>query len=525
MERVGQPFATSPGSILLPQEAPPARNPLPAILWGIWTCGFVGIAGSWWIRWRRLRTAVRTGRPVTIEIGIRVISSPALLEPGVFGVFRPVLLLPEGISERLQPAQWKAILAHELCHVRHRDNLAAAIHMFTEAIFWFHPLVWWMEKHMVGERERACDEEVLRLGSAPRDYAESILNVCKLYVESPLPCVSGVTGANLKQRIAAIMNHRAGAGLSVAKKAALAAAGITVVAAPIAIGMLHPPSLRAQSASTTPRFEVASIRPCSEAGARSGTKRGPARGSPVVSPGRLKTGCATLAASYPMAGLIQRAYGRLGLGHRPLGSALPISGGPDWIYSYQFVINAEAAGPASQKTMEGPMLQALLEDRFKLKVHRETREVPVYALTVAKGGPRLPAPDGSCTQRNYSEFPPPALAPGQHFCLDMIGWKGANGTLQGESMTLEYFSKLLGLALGRPVLDRTELTGRYDFHLVYANDQSTPGISDFRRQRPPDDTPAPSIFTAVQQLGLKLEATKGPREFLVVDHVEKPSEN
>ncbi len=124
------------------------------------------------------------------------------------GLLRPILLLPAGIAERLTPPQLEAVLAHELCHVRRRDNLFASIHMIVEAIFWFHPLVWWIGARLVEERERACDEEVLSLGSEPHVYAEAILNVCKLYVESPLVCVSGVTGANLKRRIEAIMTNR-----------------------------------------------------------------------------------------------------------------------------------------------------------------------------------------------------------------------------------------------------------------------------------------------------------------------------
>src|SRR5438552_651971 len=83
----------------------------------------------------------------------------------------------------LRPPQLEAVLAHELCHVRRRDNLVASIHMIVEAIFWFHPLVWWIGAKLVEERERACDEEVLRLGSEPRVYAEGIVNVCKLYRE------------------------------------------------------------------------------------------------------------------------------------------------------------------------------------------------------------------------------------------------------------------------------------------------------------------------------------------------------
>ena len=83
------------------------------------------------------------------------------------GLFRPILLLPADITERLQPRELQAILAHELCHVRRRDNLTSAIHMIVEAVFWFYPLVWWIGARLVEERERACDEAVLSLGNEP----------------------------------------------------------------------------------------------------------------------------------------------------------------------------------------------------------------------------------------------------------------------------------------------------------------------------------------------------------------------
>jgi uncharacterized protein (TIGR03435 family) len=271
------------------------------------------------------------------------------------------------------------------------------------------------------------------------------------------------------------------------------------------------------------RFEVASIKLC-RGGGSSDTKMGRASGSPTVSPGRFNTECAALAAEYPMAGLIQRAYGRLGFGRLTLGSALPISGGPAWIYSDHYTINAKAADQASEKAMEGPMLQALLEDRFKLKVHRETRQVPVYALTVAKGGPRLQAADTSCIPP--VTYPAPPLAPGKRYCLDAIGFRnGPNTAMKADASTIDYVCKLLGLMMDRPVIDRTGLPGKYKVYLEFAVDQSTPGALEF--PTPPSDLPpAPSIFTVVeQQLGLKLQATKGPREFLVIDHVERPSEN
>ena len=154
------------------------------------------------------------------------------------GLLRPVLLLPAGIIDRLTPPQLEAVLAHELCHVRRRDNLTAAIHMIVEAVFWFHPLVWWISARLVEERERACDEEVLRLGSEPQVYAEGILNVCKFYLESPLTCVSGVTGSDLKKRVGRIMSNHVGETLNGWRKLSLAIAGVAALAVPIVVGVL-----------------------------------------------------------------------------------------------------------------------------------------------------------------------------------------------------------------------------------------------------------------------------------------------
>src|ERR1700732_3432129 len=103
-------------------------------------------------------------------------------------------------------------------HVRRRDNLFASVHMAVEAVFWFHPLVWWIGARLVQERERACDETVLSLGNEAHDYAEGILNVCKSYIESPLACVSGVTGSDLKKRLQAILTGRVPGGLNFGRK-------------------------------------------------------------------------------------------------------------------------------------------------------------------------------------------------------------------------------------------------------------------------------------------------------------------
>lgn len=524
IEQASQPFRMPPplATIQVAAEAS-SVNWIPAVLCAFWAIGSATLIFSWWRRWRSLRAALRTASPLDLPIGIEAMTSPAFVEPGVFGIRRAVLLLPAGVTDRLTPAQLEAIVAHELCHVRRRDNLATAIHMGVEALFWFHPLVWWLGARLMEERERACDEEVLLMGSEPRAYAEGVLKICELYLESPLPCVAGVTGANLKKRIEEIMLKRIGLRLSFAKKIALAAAGVTVVTAPIAVGILNAPAIRAQSLQTgaraggaaTPKFEVASIKlGCGSMGG-DGTVpkgRGGARRRQGQSPGRLNE-CSTVMDFIRMA-YVEFANGRL---HPP--EPVPISGGPAWIHSDRYQINAKAEGTPSQIEMRGAMLRTLLEDRFRLKIHHETREVPVYALTVAKGGGTLqPSGEGSCIAPDFTT----PLEPGQKPCgVPLTGIKGPNLTTEMVA-SLDAFSKVLGVTVGRPVIDKTGITGIFDLRLEFAIDEATPGIHPALS----DEPPGPSIFTALQQqLGLKLVSAKGPGEFLIIDHVEKPSEN
>lgn len=147
-------------------------------------------------RGREFDALIKAQRRAGVQSSLRLLLSSAGMEPGVFGIFHPVLLWPAGLSDRLDDAQIEAIMAHEIEHVRRRDNLTSAIHSFVAAIFWFHPLVRWMTARMSEERERACDERVLEFASQPESYAESILKVCSFCIEPAAACVSGVSGAD-----------------------------------------------------------------------------------------------------------------------------------------------------------------------------------------------------------------------------------------------------------------------------------------------------------------------------------------
>jgi uncharacterized protein (TIGR03435 family) len=207
-----------------------------------------------------------------------------------------------------------------------------------------------------------------------------------------------------------------------------------------------------------------------------------------------------------------------------------ISGGPAWLSSEFYDISAKGQEGSARNQIPA-MLQSLLADRFALRFHRDTKEMPVYALVVAKNaGKATPglteSKEGSCTVRDPAA-PMPAPAPGQPpqlFCGSYVGGsRGGVNLLDAKSISVSQLMPMLSGLLGRAVIEKTGLTGKYDVHFEWTPDQGQ--IAQIEAL--PSDVPAgPSIFTALQeQLGLKLESQRGPVEVLVVDHVEKPSEN
>ena len=213
----------------------------------IWLIGVLALSARWLIRWRDAREILRDAVPTAIAAPVPVRTSRGLREPAVVGIVRPVLLMPGEITSRLTAPQLEAVLRHELCHLRRHDNLTSAIHMLVEVIFWFHPLVWWIGARMLEERERACDESVVRSGSDPRIYAEAILRVCRSYMASDLACVAGVSGADLKLRLEAIMTKEAKK-LGGGKRFALGVLALAAVSMPVMVGLTSPAHAEAAAA-------------------------------------------------------------------------------------------------------------------------------------------------------------------------------------------------------------------------------------------------------------------------------------
>jgi uncharacterized protein (TIGR03435 family) len=192
-----------------------------------------------------------------------------------------------------------------------------------------------------------------------------------------------------------------------------------------------------------------------------------------------------------------------------------IAEGPNRIDADRYDIEAKAGINASLQEMRS-MVQGLLQDRFKLALHHDTRELPVYVLTVAKDGPKLKA--GDCITLDPNTLPPPGQRQSAYCGFSSSG----NNNIQGTSIPMTILADYLGLVLKRKVIDKTGFAGNFDVSLRWAPDQ----VSTGNPAVPSTDNGGPSIFTATQeQLGLRLDSAKGPVEVLVIDHLERPSEN
>jgi uncharacterized protein (TIGR03435 family) len=614
MEQFTQPFAqtashataTAAYAGAAPAIASRHAEYWPLVFLAIWLCGALFIVFSWTRSWWKIRSIVRASSPMTLLAEVPVLSSPNLLEPGIFGIVRPVLLLPKGIDERLTSPQLSTIIAHEMCHVRRRDNLTATLHMLVAAIFWFHPAAWWIKARLLEERERACDEAVLQSGNDAPLYAESILNVCKFYLESPLACVSGITGADLKRRIVHIMAEQAAHKLDLSRKLLLCLAGIVAVAMPVVFGLVHINHVHAQTtvesstgitgtwqgtlktdrdlrivlklskndgklkavlypiddgAQPVTASSATLVDSTFKAELGFGNYEGTLSADGTSITGNLSRGgnplplnlvratqetaweipafvpqkempadadpsfeVATIKPNDSGAPNMQR-LGFIGHNFTTLNSSLgdliafaygvqskQILGVPDWVGKDRYDIAAipvPEGMPTPQQSQI--MIQKLLADRFQLKFHHDKRELSAFVLTVGKDGPKLSPAQSDGPNRGFGMRPAPGGL-----------------TIPVVNVTMTDFTGFLQMmVLDRPVVDQTGLSGRFDFNLTFAPDDSQfHGHVPIAITKAPDGAEEPpGFFEAIQRLGLKLEAKKTPTDVLVIDHVEKPSAN
>jgi uncharacterized protein (TIGR03435 family) len=377
---------------------------------------------------------------------------------------------------------------------------------------------------LVEERERACDEKVLGLGNEPSIYAESILRACKFCIESPLPCLSGVAGSNLKRRITRIMNRQTGLKLTLANKLLLAAAAVAAIAAPVAIGLFHASPAGAQEPQTAAlapvesdqvAFDQVTLKPSTSTDDQSRTE---------IQPNHFTQTNATLKS------LIAFAYGM---------EEYQITGEPAWVDSDRFDIDATWKGSAKDdwafftrgasigsRSVVGndaplpppppppgamvknlgrgqlqAMMQTLLAQRFHLQLSRQSKDLPIYELVVAGGGAHLtPTPSS----------PPPPVAPsGKAMISVRVASNKGNADFKLSDASTLVLADLLSRQIHRQVVDKTGISGQYDISIHW----------------PQSPDPGDAVATALEdQLGLSLRASQGPVPVLAVNQVEKLSE-
>jgi uncharacterized protein (TIGR03435 family) len=512
-------FPAPDAALVLPGE--PA-NPLIAAAIAIWAAGALLLIARWVLRWIRLRAVVRSAEPAGSGRELDVFRraqqrdpryahvSLALTDqaigPGVAGSVWPVVLWPRAMSERLSDDEMASVFAHELCHVRRRDNLVSAFCRAVEALFWFHPAVWALGRRLQEERERACDEGVV--AGTPADvYAEALVKTCQFHLEAPLACAAA-GGRGFSGRIARIL-RRDSRPVSPWIARGLATAVAAAFSLPIVAAAVTPPELvglgpnrfmqapemlvawapRAASpyAHGDERFVTVSVWPSAS--------RTPG-GLQAFGGGRL-AGTGVLPAS-----LIRTAYGG-----RKLIPEYRIIGLPEWAFTERFDLRARAAGafvnePSGEPLAFVTMLQHLLADEFGLVAHRERRQMPVYALVRAGSvlGPGLRTSTMDCWRPGEEPVPAIPVHPSL-WCHSQFLRKGMT-----EAASMEWLANVVGAwhKLGRPVVDHTGLAGPYDISW-------TPPAS------------AERLLPELQaQLGLTLEPREVAIDVLVVDRIERP---
>jgi uncharacterized protein (TIGR03435 family) len=502
-------------SLSLPTDAdralPRAFLPLVVAFWLSGATAFsLRLLGGWILAERLRSTMVRECPPewqrvldrlkssISVSRPVRLLVSGLVQTPSAIGWLRPIVLMPVGALAGLPSAQIEALLLHELAHIRRHDYPVHILQSVVEAVLFYHPGVWWISGHMRTERELFCDDIAVSIAGDALVYARALAEFDSARFMQP--AVVAANGGSVADRIARLLGQsptpgRASSGTAIAFALILLAIGALAVSAQ--------PAAR-------PQFEVASIKPSSS--------RRIMNVRPL--PGRL-----TADASLQI--LAQYAYGV---------EPFEVVGGPNWLTSERYQIDAKADAAASRDQMF-LMLQSLLEDRFQLKTHRDTRDLPVFALVPNKGSLKLSPPKEDVCVDSAADGPaewtgagrtaaPGEVQPSNGRCGSVVVALGPGGAqLKGGKIAMPELVRTLSKMLGRSVIDRTGFIGLFDLQLDFIPDDTTPSMPPPLPNSSASTTRVSIAQALQQQLGLRLQSTKGPVNVIVIDHVEKPSEN
>jgi len=422
--------------------------------------------------------------------GVRVLTSEEIGSPVAAGFVAPAVIVPARLREQLNAEEMDCVLLHEAAHLDRFDdweNLAARV---AKAVVGLHPVCWWLLRQIDRERESACDEWVVARTGAARQYARSLARVIELRLEpagSALAAGIFEKRSRLRARIEMLLERGRPFSATVTRRTALLAAGAAFALS--AAGTLAP---RWIAFAQKKQFEVASVKMVE--GRPPEWHMEPTRSGDRVTMHGTR--------------VFTMIYWAFHL-HDGYQFADEEKGDVQWIW---YDIDARTPEGTSDDDLR-LMFQTLLEDRFQLKTHRETRQVAEFVLTLGKGEPKLkPAEDGDSLKLTIEgrTFKEPAGT-----CSGSLWVEGQHTVC--HAVTMDQFARQLSGELRAPLVDRTGLTGTYDINLLHARtngkDRDEAG-------------PLPTLQEAVEkQLGLKLEMSKGPVEVLVVDHYQRPSAN
>jgi uncharacterized protein (TIGR03435 family) len=400
-----------------------------------------------------------------VSFPVKLLVSGFVQTPAVVGWLKPAILLPAAAVTGIAPEYIQALLAHELAHIRRHDYLVSVLQRVAETLLFYHPAVWWLSRQIEAEREACCDDIAVALTGDTLIYVSALASLESRRPEHLAPLLSA-NGGSLQRRISRLV------GTSPAHVWNLSGAGLLSAAILMGLAVC---GVMAQSIDARPAFEVASLKPDKSGTGVDRIKR--SGGSWIIENVSLKR-------------LIGMAYGVTdGIDYQ--------FKGPDWWDTENFDISAKIP-PGASDSQVLLMLQRLLDERFKLKLHHESREFSVYALVVDKRGSKVR----------------PSATPGPY------KFSSRNGHGVGASVTMAMLANRLTKEVGRPVVDFTGLTGQFDLTLDWQPEGSQPENPDTTSDRP-------SIFSALpEQLGLKLEPRRVSLDVLVVDAgVKVPVEN
>jgi uncharacterized protein (TIGR03435 family) len=487
----------------------------PTLLFVAWVAGACLCLAPVIIGLSQIRPLRRSGVPwahgnavarqlaVTLRLRARVdvLLHERAVGPMTCGTVHATIVLPMD-AEGWSSDTLERSLVHELEHVRRRDWASHCLTRMICAGYWFHPLVWMAQRQLTLEAERACDDAVV-LRTEAAAYAQQLVDFAKRLSTAQQPLLGMASRRDLATRIRALLDRKQARG-----RAGAIAVGLAALVSAALVLTISPLRVVAQSA-TNPTFEVASVK----------LHVGGIDRTTLVPPTALPSG--RFVSKFPLALLISWAY------------KLPtnqngVKGLPDWAQGTGAIYDIETTGAMpsglsvqARDDRVRAMVRALLMDRFKLVMRRESKEMPVYALVVAKGGPKLqradidekdcPEPEGSVS----ALAPWTASTPMPDSCHAIAGGMGRG--LHARAAAMSDLAAFVQSWTDRPILDKTGIQGLYRFETQPW--QPMDAMMDPSSPQADKQT----VFQMFEGLGLRLETQKGVADVYVIEHLERPS--